>query len=285
MRIKDIQAISYSEKEFNEDIVGFTKTSAFIIDGASGLTRTNITDFENDVYWYVTQWKQILEANLDTDKSLKDIMKDGLRSIKSRFHYLADKEEVNPLDYPSAAITLVRIVNGNIEYFILGDCSIILKNNNREVLYLKDDRVTKFDNQVIKNIIEENEKNPNQHRIFKGFSPKSLEMLRDNRLKKNTDTGYWILESDERAVDKGLYGSFFVEGPMQAVLMSDGFSSSIDNYGLINEHNIFDYIKDYGLKKIYKSIRKIEKDDINCIRYPRLKKSDDCSAIFMEVGM
>lgn len=285
MRIKDIKAISYSEKDFNEDVVGFTKTSVFIIDGASGLTRTNITNFENDVYWYVTQWKEILEANLDTDKSLKDILKDGLRTIKDRFHYLADKEEVSPLDYPSAAITIVRTINNHIEYFILGDCSIVLKDNKGEVCYLKDDRVTKFDNQVINNIIEENEKNFNQHKIFKGFSPKSLEMLRVNRLKKNTNEGYWILEFNERAIDKGLYGRLFVDDSMQAVLMSDGFSSSIDNYRLIDEYSVFDYVKNYGLDKIYESIRNIEKDDIDCIKYPRLKKSDDCSAIFIEVGM
>jgi hypothetical protein len=284
MIIRDIKAMSYSEKEFNEDAVGFTKTSTFIIDGASGLTRTNVTNSENDVYWYVNQWKEILEANLDTDKSLKDIMKDGLKIIKARFQYLVSKKKVNPLNYPSAAIAVAKIIDNYIEYFILGDCSIILKKNDGEVCYFKDDRVTEFDDQVIKNIMEENKKNLDQHKVFKGFSQKSLEMLRNNRLKKNTDTGYWILEFDERAIDKGLYGSVFIDDSIKVILMSDGFSLSIDNYGLMDEYTLFDYVKDYGLEKIYKIIRTIEKDDMDCIKYPRLRKSDDCSAVYMDIG-
>lgn len=284
MKIIDKQAISYSEKKYNEDTVGFTKTSAFIIDGASGLTRTNVTNSENDVYWYITQWKEVLKTNLDADKNLKEILKDSIKIIRSRFYSIADKEKVNALDYPSAAIAIVRLRNNNIEYFILGDCSIVLKHVDGKVYYLKDDRVTKLDNLVIKNIIEEYQNNMNEDKIFKGFSEKTLDMLRENRLKKNTDTGYWILEFDEKAIDEGIYGSFPATDSVGAVLMSDGFSAAIDNYRLIDVNSIFDYVKIYGLEKIYNSIKDIEEDDIDCIKYPRLKKSDDCSAIHMEIG-
>lgn len=284
MRIIHKQGISYSEKKFNEDVVGFTKTCGFIIDGASGLTKTNVTNFENDVYWYVSQLKEMLNANLDSDKSLKEILKDSIKIIRNRFYSIANNYNINTLDFPSAAIAITRLRNNKIEYFILGDCSIVLKYVDGKTHYLKDDRVTKFDNQVIKNIIEENEKNTNQNKIFKGFSEKTLSMLRDNRLKKNTDSGYWILEFDQKAIDKGLYGNFPTTGLLGAILMSDGFSCAIDNYRLIESKSIFDYVKIYGLEKVYTSIRDIEKDDVDCRKYPRLKKSDDCSAIYMNVG-
>ncbi|WP_455537922.1 hypothetical protein [Terrisporobacter sp.] len=56
---------------------------------------------------------------------------------------------------PSASVAIVKFYKDKLEYFLLGDCTIIINDMNKNIV-LKDERVCKFDN-----IIFENEKMKN----------------------------------------------------------------------------------------------------------------------------
>jgi len=66
--------------------------------------------------------------------------------------------------------------------------------------------------------------------------------------------------------------------------MSDGFASLVYDYKFYDPHELVQAIARKGLASLIDEIRRIESEDINCLRYPRFKVSDDASALWLRVA-
>jgi hypothetical protein len=114
---------------------------------------------------------------------------------------------------------------------------------------------------------------------------KSKNMLIKNRLLRNTIEGYWILGFDESAADNCITGTIdlYEENEYEILLTTDGFYALIDKYKYTTESDIYNLLKNNTLDDLYRKIREIECGDESGIKYPRLKKSDDASAVYLRV--
>lgn len=284
MEIKKQQCLSYPGNIVNEDIATITSSSAWVLDGATGLNGKNLIHDESDAKWFVSQWNSYLLNNINnTHINLKEIIKNGIIEIKNKYYGLLNDKNVKPIDLPSSGISIIRWDSNYFEYFILGDCTILYTMDNNDAIEIKDTSLDHLDNEAISHM--------KKLIVTSGLPMKEArksvnDILVNNRLLMNTVEGYWILGFDDNAIDHCLYNKILIKNKhIKTLLMSDGFSALFNKYKCIDKNNFFNIIdKEETLESLYLKLREIEDEDEEGIKYTRFKKSDDASAIYISIS-
>lgn len=276
----------YSEKaslagiKYNEDIAHVTDNAAWVMDGATGLGKGKLVSDESDAKWFVEVWNNFLINNINrTDKTIKELMLNGISYVHEKYLSKVGSKEVGDIDTPSASVVIVRWNEKELEYFALADCQIWIKEGDN-IAVIEDERLPEFDDKVIKVMAGY---------INKGYSLAEAReavqnLLIGNRLKKNTENGYWTLSFDLKALNYAQEGKMLINNnnhPLELLLCSDGFHCIVDKYKAMSQKEVFNYICKYSLDKLCNYIREIEADDLEGKKYPRFKKSDDASAVYL----
>lgn len=271
--------ISVNGKEWNEDFAFACEDFAFVIDGATGMFNQKISSDLSDAKWYSNNLgKYLITALNNYDKSLTEIMKDAINKLKVDFLNIAKGQEI--LDTPSAAIIICRIKNNIMEHFSLGDCGFLIKQNKIIKNIIKND-ISILDQKNIDSMIQ-----LSQEKHINILEAK--ELLNDDfiakRKKKNKPNGYYIASDDPSACDHALTGSIKLNKNNQLLLYSDGFSQIWEVMKIYNEEEIFNKLdKKYSLKSFIEELREKQNSDPFCNNYPRTKKSDDSSAVYIKI--
>jgi hypothetical protein len=274
-----IDSITDTYKLYNEDVYGETQHAYWILDGALSLNKSKFTDGFSDVVWMVQWWQTYLREHLDQfDKTIITILEEGMGQLNYEFSKFVDINELTKLDKASAGIAIVRINKEIVESFVLGDVEINIKTD-KKIVTLVDDKIEKLDNKVIEMIY--NNPNRDQEIAFNDYTKEELEVLREHRLKMNAKGGYYILEHDVRAIEKGIYQEHQLEEVKEILMMSDGFSSIDNKYNKLSREELFIKCKNEGMKSVLEMIRDIEKSDPTIKIYKRLRRHDDATAIYI----
>lgn len=274
------EIINKSIKKVNEDITYADEDMAWVLDGATGLIEKNLTSSESDARWFVNEWDKYLKDNLkDKCRTIREIVLEGIGIIRERFYKECGLDYIEEIKRPSASISIVRKNGEIIEYFMLGDCTLLIKDIYNNVSKIKDKSLEKFDNRAISEMIKvRDENNISWIEARKIIKP----ILIENRLLKNTQDGYWILEFDKEAVNHCIEGRLVANEIKNLALMSDGFSAIIDTYKYCNEDELIERLIKLGVENTYELIREIEEEDKDILKYYRLKKGDDSSIVFIK---
>ncbi|MTI66104.1 MAG: hypothetical protein FH753_05815 [Firmicutes bacterium] len=266
--------------DFNEDMATITPHGAWIMDGATGLNGKNLVSDKTDAFWYVNWWNEYLKKHISTDKTPAEIIKRGIIEIKKTYKEITKDFNVTSLDLPSSGIILLKWKDDIIEYCSLGDCTLYIKDGFNSSI-ITDDAIPKLDNIVYEKMdYLINEKNiPNTE-----AKEEVMDIIKKNRLLKNTSKGYWILGFDENATKNALKGRIKVKDDVEIMMVSDGFSALYDKYNYIDIHRLFSRVKNNEINELYNTLRDIENEDLNMIKYPRFKISDDASCIYLNLS-
>lgn len=262
----------------NEDTVYACENFAFVVDGATGLLKDNITDRPSDAQWFAEKIRDYLIQHLgDTSKGLVEILKDTVSSVNRE--YMTLDGAVNVKSKPSANIALMRINKNMLEYFIIGDCTLTIKDENGNVTHLCIDDLPNLDNQNIEkmvNIAKEKNINVIEARPFIN------DALLVTRLSQNTDEGYYTLSNDPTACDHALVGELPLESVAFAYGVSDGFAQVFTLFDLCTKEELFDLLQKHSIEEIYAKLHNCQENDIFCNNYPRFKVRDDASIFYVE---
>jgi len=68
------------------------------------------------------------------------------------------------------------------------------------------------------------------------------------------------------------------------LLMSDGFAALVDSYAALDAEELMATLATRGLVELAFELRAIEAGDPACARFPRFKRSDDASALWLHVA-
>ncbi|MEG1132710.1 MAG: hypothetical protein RSD77_10370 [Romboutsia sp.] len=279
MRICDTLCCQGSAK-YNEDVIGINTFGAWVLDGATGLNNKNLVSNKSDANWYVNWWNAYLHKNIDKEITLKEIMNDGIKLISEEYYANTDKDKIEKLDTPSSSIAAVKFYSDKIEYFLLGDCTLHFKIGDK-INIIKDRSLCYLD----KLVYDEMESLPNLDQLsYEKIKNAVMKTIISNRLKKNTNGGYWILDFDKEAINNSLNGFIAIKDNIKLMLTSDGFSCISDRYNEIEEHELLNEIETNGVGFIYNNLRKIEEDDYLTIKFPRFKINDDSSCIYLDIS-
>lgn len=283
MRIIKHDILSMSERSFNEDIAYVTESSAWILDGSSGLTDQVFTNSASDGHWFVLKWNEYLQTAItDYTKNLKDIVIEGVDKIKNQYFKALTKPNLDPISFPSSSIVIVRIKEISLEYFILGDCTLVVEQVGAPYKTIIDNRIEVFDNKAIKEI----QKLQKVKQVsFDEARTKTLPLLRKHRSLKNKRDGYWILEFDKNAVEYAIYKEEKLRGETYLLLMSDGFAQLSTTFNQTKDvGGLISLAKRTNLSHLYEKITSFTEKDEECLLFPRLKRLDDASAILLQIG-
>lgn len=264
---------------FNEDAVGITPFGAWVLDGATGLNKKKLISDSSDARWYAQWWNKYLHENISRNEPLKVIISDGVKKIKNEYLSKVKNIKVDSLDFPSSSIAILKFYESKIEYLLLGDCTLFIKDDLTKKV-IKDRSVCELDRLVF----EKMNRLPGLEKMsFEEKKDSVMDLIIDNRLKKNTENGYWILEFDENAVSNSLNGYLNVSKDIKLMLTSDGFTCSCDRYNIVNEDELIDMCEMYGIEYMYNKIRKFEEEDFDTNKIPRFKVKDDASCIYIDI--
>jgi len=276
------KTITDTYKTHNEDIYGVSKHGFWVIDGALPLSHAHHTDSYSDVVWMVNWWQNYLTKSLDQmDKSIVEIMEEGVDLVNSDYNQFFEVEKLSKLDCASASIAIVRIRENKLENFVLGDVEINLHHTDGKIITLVDKKMEDMDSEVI-NMIYNSERRI-EDIVFNGYTADELKVLRENRMKMNSEGGYYVLEHDKTAIKHGIYEVFSIAEVKDVLIMSDGFSSIYNKYHWINQNQLFELCKSEGLETVLRKIRDLEDNDKDFNTYKRLRLHDDASAIHIEL--
>lgn len=184
---------------------------------------------------------------------------------------------------PSATLSLLRNDGKITDIYLLGDTETIVSYNDGKVIRVDNPNqkaVGVLDGSVIERmalLAQEQKRNVVDMRCDPGIQS----MLCENRNMKNSDCegGYWVCGTTLGVTKHGVNINFDNSKIDGIVLASDGFSYSI--LGL-NENEVYNEIKKCGVLSLSKKIRDTEDNDAGCNRFPRLKKSDDLTAVYID---
>lgn len=280
MRIKNKKSITSAGEHVNEDIFGICQYGAWVLDGSSGLTKVNVTKSDSDTKWFVEQWNDYLYKNINTDMNLDEIIQFGIINIGENFRKIQGKRKLEHIDLPSLSMSVVRFKNHYIEYFVLGDCCILYKESS-EVNEIYDDRVSRLDKSVIDKMIYISE--TKKVSILEARKI-CAEDLKTNRMLKNSTKGYWIIGFEKEAVSHALTGKITARDGISICITTDGFSQYYDTLNLAeNKAEFFYKVQNNKVEDLLLQIRNAQDNDESCDKYPRLKKSDDATLIYLEL--
>jgi uncharacterized protein YoaH (UPF0181 family) len=270
------QGVVSTGSGINEDAFGHTGEAAWVIDGATGLTDKEYTDYESDGLWYVEYVSELLEKNISNEETLQSILRDIVTSAEQRYtEVINNDDQILEEEKPSAAISLLRWDADTVEYFILGDCSAVIERNS-DIMVTLGEGPRKLD----KKVVEKMRQLMSEGMSYAEAKDESSDMLRDHRRMKNKEEGYWTLGFDENAMSHALTGTIPTEEFIRGYLFTDGFEPIVETYDVFRDWRAaVNYLGENGMKRAIKILRAIEEADPECKKYPRLKPSDDIAIV------
>lgn len=256
----------------NEDVCGFTRDAAWIIDGATDVFNTNALGKENEVNWYVNELHKLLLQNFTCETNeISDNIQKSVRELYQQLVLIPKLSEVPVYKLPTFTIASIRIGANNImHYYILGDSSIAYIHDE-EVHTLTDTRVSRFS--------RINRQKLRKLQIDSGNVTPPLSLFQETRMKANAIDGYPIGTIDGDGLDLGITGSICLSKGDRIIIYSDGFKDYFrENKGVIREF-FTEVTINNEIAKMYEYLRNPEEFR----KRPRPKMIDDASLLLIEI--
>src|SRR3954454_22590102 len=100
----------------NEDLADYTATSAWVLDGATGLGDEPLLPGASDAAWLVSAYDARLRANANrTGCALRDLFADLIAEVGTEFEARKFRAPTNRFELPSAGMAFVRIRTADLE--------------------------------------------------------------------------------------------------------------------------------------------------------------------------
>lgn len=176
---------------------------------------------------------------------------------------------------PSATVCLLREGGDEIDYLVLCDSPLVLDVGGR-VEVVSDDRL---DGALA-----------DLRRIAAGLPAGEVDAqtrfrqaVQVQRERMNRTHGYWVAAADPDAAFHAVTGTRPLRGPdavRRAVLLSDGASCAVEEFGLLDWAGLLDLVTAQGPQALIELVRAAERDHPERLR--RHKRADDASAVLCE---
>lgn len=261
-----------SDSKVNEDRFGAQANLAWVIDGATSLSDQPVTDAASDASWLVDIIVKHLEQHAAAGtESLGDILRDTIAKVVDE----SESWSSTPQFPPSAAIAILRANEHNVEYVMLADVSIVSASGQ----VISDRRVDVPNQPALDELT-------NLLRAGATFADARLavnDLLINTRTQSmNKPGGYWVIATEREAAQNAISGVLTHEECANALLTTDGFSRIVDLMGI--EANWDRYLSgEIKLSDGLQRLRSVENDDADARQYPRWSKSDDATAMRVQL--
>jgi hypothetical protein len=301
LRLLDSLSLPGDAAKPNEDSFAHGDAAALVMDGATMLGDP-LMPGPSDAAWIATFGARRLMAHLQ-DQEPKKALRSAMADAEKSFNALRLRDVEAPWQMPCASVMLVaeaqvhlplsaqrdkgevavagsRASEGRrgLEFMWLGDCGAIIAQG---------DAVTV----VGETIARRSEESARAAKIARekkvssaapGVRAQFMDHLRAARGRVNSGD-YWLFTPDKRAAAHAKRKIVKAEPGALLLLASDGFLALAANYGAYDAVGLIAAAKAKGLAVLGQEVRAIEDADAAGDKFARFKKSDDATALLLEI--
>jgi hypothetical protein len=261
----------------NEDAFGGSEHAALVMDGATML-GDGLMPGPSDAAWIAQFGARRLIAHLK-DEEPKKALKRALGDAEKSFLALRRAPLEEPWQLPCASMILAAEHEKGLEFLYLGDCGALVEQPDGG-LKIVGETLDKRAAEAARAAQIAKDKNLAPASGLR--QPEFLRMLRAARNRVNSGD-YWLFSPDTRAAAHAQRRIVALEPGAHLLLASDGFLALASDYGAYDAAGLLAAAKAKGLKALGDELRAIEDADALGEKFARFKKSDDATALLLEV--
>ncbi|MFF5215223.1 hypothetical protein [Micromonospora sp. NPDC000442] len=258
----------------NEDLVFRFGSLVGVLDGAT-VPEGFDTGCVHGPQWYVRH----LAARLGLAEAARPAATLVSNLAAAILAVRSDHGEQCDLDHPgtpSSTVCLLRDGGDQVDYLVLCDSPLVLDTGGR-VDVVVDDRLaaSAADLRETADLLPE----PTD------WATRFRRAVTVQRERMNRTDGYWVAAADPDAAYHAVVGTVPRHGPAalrRAVLLSDGASAAVEEFGLLDWSGLLDVVATEGPDALIDRVRAAERDHPD--RRRRHKAADDASAVYCEFG-
>ncbi|HVT25347.1 MAG TPA: hypothetical protein VHD95_12020 [Rhizomicrobium sp.] len=277
--ILDMLSLPGNPAKPNDDAFCHSERLAAVFDGATGLGE-QILPVDSDAAWIARRGAEGLILHEAENLSPREILRRAAADAEKQFLELRLRPPAQTYEIPFASMMFVSSQTNGIEALWFGDCAALVKPPGETTRIIGDalDKRAAEAARVAKLAAARN------LAPAAGVSrAEYLPALRAARNRVNTVEGSWAFSPDIRCADHAQSTTFAAPTGTQMLLVSDGFLALASDYNRYDADGLLEAASSKGLRALYNEIRDIENADPEGRKFPRFKKSDDATAIFLKV--
>ncbi|MCH4893947.1 MULTISPECIES: protein phosphatase 2C domain-containing protein [unclassified Sphingomonas] len=272
MRFDLIQSLSLAGDAAtpNDDRMGSGDRLAWVIDGATDLGPPGLLGPRGGAAWLAIEADAAFAAA--GDAPVAQVCAAAFARIAQRYEAQRTRIPLGRWELPRASFLIARAGEDTVDYGWLGDCVGLLRSGG-EVVRIGEpidrrDRETAHAASLA------------EHGL--GDKPRAGPVLDSLRAARDRSENHVLgVEAAAHAVRTG---SVTAVAGDDLLLMTDGVSVLTDAYAALDAAAMMTLLDQGGLLAIAARLRTIEAEDAACTRYPRFKRSDDATAIWLRVA-
>jgi hypothetical protein len=250
----------------NDDRAGCSARLAWVIDGATDLGAPGLVGEQGGAAWLASVANAAFAA---AEPPLETACAGVFARVAADYLRERRRDPFADWELPSAALMVVAIQDDALSFASAADCCA-LRRSGTTVAWLGEtpDRVAESaDAAAI------------------GAGAMHLPAVVEDRRIARGRIGRRVLGVRAEASAASMsYGQAPVRHGDELLLMSDGFSALVDAYGAHTPESLLAAVEARGLAALAVELRAIEEKDAACTRFPRFKRSDDATALWLRVG-
>lgn len=270
-------AVCKPASRVNEDAWGRSGDAVWVLDGATGVAPSPYLGGPSDAAWFSQEVSGRFEAAFSVAQPTSAAVLQGVRGAAEAARKICDIDKAPAFELPSASLVAARQVDSRLELTNLGDSVVVWRS--------ADGPATRFGSSELGRLEE------TLHRVLDaalaGGRPRAegveqaRALARENRKLMNRPDGYWILDLSGAGVTHAQIEVCRDPGPLDVLLMTDGFSRLVEVYRAYDWDGLLDRALEDGLAPLYDELREIEAADEACTRFQRFKARDDATAVLL----
>lgn len=254
----------------NDDRFGATSQRAWVVDGATDLGDPGLLGNQGGAAWLSSTASLGFAISDATD--LRVACADMFAFVQARFERERKRELRARWELPKAAFAAAELGEDRLHVAWAADCPILLHRADGPIWCTgaPDTSGEVADAAALG--------------IGHGAAPVLAGEVLEDRRAQRMRADHAALSPDPEAVARiTQYDSFAIEPGDELLLMSDGFSALVSDYGRYDTAGFWAEIKTRGLMELAQELRDIEREDKACSHFPRFKVSDDATAIWLKI--
>jgi hypothetical protein len=252
----------------NEDYVAVGEGTVVVLDGLTARTETGCI---HGVSWYVEQLANAIihRASLGPRKALATAIEDTTDQHRGTC-------DLTHPGTPAAAVAIAQFSTTELRYLVLCDTTLAL-DTTAGTTVVTDSRM---------------EHTASAERVAANASPvgspeKAQALTRMKQVElaaRNTPGGYWAASSDPAVAEHAITGTVKLADLHRAAVLTDGATRLVEPFKVLSWATLLDLLRTAGPDELLRRTRAIEEHDPAGIRWPRNKKSDDATVVYLEAG-
>jgi serine/threonine protein phosphatase PrpC len=280
IQLLDSLSLAGSVDRENDDAMGAKSAIAFVLDGVTSLSDTPLMPGRSDAAWVAHLARDLLlKAPDPVAGDIRGLVRSVAEDITREFEAGRVRPPAGRHELPWTTLSLVAVEAGRLNIAYVGDSRILVETG--------DDCIHNFGTTPSRGSFEARLAQK-MVSAGKGIGVDVQRQvvaaeLRQARELVNMPHGYWLLGADARVGDNLLQASLALDGPAIVLLATDGFYALVEDYGKYDDRDLIATAQAIGLAALGEELRRIEDADPHGRTFPRMKKSDDATAVLVRV--